>query len=273
MGSYPHIHRLVHPLPGPYPLLPPPDLDKEGRVDNQRDTPPNTRLTVQPIRATSSLPVRVGLLQLRRPRHGVVFNLYTYLHRFPTLPRASLRCTVALLKSALPSVLLLRIAPLRSAPRYAQEAARRHAFLPAKHDAMNSASVAPRTTTSAPSGSRRATKDSAQQAHADCYPHNPHEGGQPHHAPSHHIEVICHRFILLQTLIAGGLRGAPNTAIGDTCRSGGCRSLALGQLLWEAGPLTGAKAPTPARCRSRLRTWRRAARPTRPACTCDGALR
>ena len=38
---------------GPYPLLPPPDLDKEGRVDNQRDTPPNTRLTVQPIRATS----------------------------------------------------------------------------------------------------------------------------------------------------------------------------------------------------------------------------
>ena len=53
MGSYPHIHRLVHPLPGPYPLLPPPDLDKEGRVDNQRDTPPNTRLTVQPIRATS----------------------------------------------------------------------------------------------------------------------------------------------------------------------------------------------------------------------------
>ena len=29
------------------------DLDKEGRVDNQRDTPPNTRLTVQPIRATS----------------------------------------------------------------------------------------------------------------------------------------------------------------------------------------------------------------------------
>ena len=53
MGSYPHIHRLVHPLPGPHPLLPPPDLDKEGRVDNQRDTPPNTRLTVQPIRATS----------------------------------------------------------------------------------------------------------------------------------------------------------------------------------------------------------------------------
>ena len=53
MGSYPHIHRLVHPLPGPYPLLPPPDLDKEGRVDNQRDTPPNTHLTVQPIRATS----------------------------------------------------------------------------------------------------------------------------------------------------------------------------------------------------------------------------
>ena len=41
------------PSPGPYPLLPPPDLDKEGRVDNQRDTPPNTRLTVQPIRATS----------------------------------------------------------------------------------------------------------------------------------------------------------------------------------------------------------------------------
>ena len=46
------IH-IYHPLPGPYPLLPPPDLDKEGRVDNQRDTPPNTRLTVQPIRATS----------------------------------------------------------------------------------------------------------------------------------------------------------------------------------------------------------------------------
>ena len=55
VGSYPHIHRLVHPLPGPYPLLPPPDLDKEGRVDNQRDTPPNTRLTVQPIRATSTI--------------------------------------------------------------------------------------------------------------------------------------------------------------------------------------------------------------------------
>ena len=46
--------QLVHPLPGPHPLLPPPDLDKEGRVDNQRDTPPNTRLTVQPIRATSN---------------------------------------------------------------------------------------------------------------------------------------------------------------------------------------------------------------------------
>ena len=58
MGSYPHIHRLVHPLPGPYPLLPPPDLDKEGRVDNQRDTPPNTRLTVQPIRATSGIAAR-----------------------------------------------------------------------------------------------------------------------------------------------------------------------------------------------------------------------
>ena len=57
MGSYPHIHRLVHPLPGPYPLLPPPDLDKEGRVDNQRDTPPNTRLTVQPIRATSQFDI------------------------------------------------------------------------------------------------------------------------------------------------------------------------------------------------------------------------
>ena len=42
------------PCPGPHPLLPPPDLDKEGRVDNQRDTPPNTRLTVQPIRATSA---------------------------------------------------------------------------------------------------------------------------------------------------------------------------------------------------------------------------
>ena len=42
------------PSPDPTPLLPPPDLDKEGRVDNQRDTPPNTRLTVQPIRATSS---------------------------------------------------------------------------------------------------------------------------------------------------------------------------------------------------------------------------
>ena len=41
------------PSPDPIPLLPPPDLDKEGRVDNQRDTPPNTRLTVQPIRATS----------------------------------------------------------------------------------------------------------------------------------------------------------------------------------------------------------------------------
>ena len=40
------------PSPDPTPL-PSPDLDKEGRVDNQRDTPPNTRLTVQPIRATS----------------------------------------------------------------------------------------------------------------------------------------------------------------------------------------------------------------------------
>ena len=40
------------PSPDPTPL-PSPDLDKEGRVDNQRDTPPNTRLTVQPIGATS----------------------------------------------------------------------------------------------------------------------------------------------------------------------------------------------------------------------------
>ena len=67
MGSYPHIHRLVHPLPGPYPLLPPPDLDKEGRVDNQRDTPPNTRLTVQPIRATS---IRVQAEPATRPFVG-----------------------------------------------------------------------------------------------------------------------------------------------------------------------------------------------------------
>ena len=63
VGSYPHIHRLVHPLPGPHrtlPPLPPPDLDMEGRVDNQRDTPPNTRLTVQPIGATAVLNQRAA---------------------------------------------------------------------------------------------------------------------------------------------------------------------------------------------------------------------
>ena len=53
MGSYPHIPQARSPPPRTLPPLPPPDLDKEGRVDNQRDTPRNTRLTVQPIRATS----------------------------------------------------------------------------------------------------------------------------------------------------------------------------------------------------------------------------
>ena len=48
------------PLPGPHPpfyrrLI----STRKGGFDNQRDTPPNTRLTVQPIRATS---VAVGMI-------------------------------------------------------------------------------------------------------------------------------------------------------------------------------------------------------------------
>ena len=41
------------PPPRTLPPLPPPDLDEEGRVDNQRNTPHDTPLTVQWIRATS----------------------------------------------------------------------------------------------------------------------------------------------------------------------------------------------------------------------------
>ena len=59
MGSYPHIHRLVHPLPGPYPLLPPPDLDKEGGF---RDT----------LLIPASLPARIdpggGVCKIAGPR-------------------------------------------------------------------------------------------------------------------------------------------------------------------------------------------------------------
>ena len=60
------------PSPDPTPFLPPPDLDKEGRVDNQRDTPPNTRLTVQPIRATSGNEVE-QLIQSAVLREDAVF--------------------------------------------------------------------------------------------------------------------------------------------------------------------------------------------------------
>ena len=41
------------PPPRTLPPLPPPDLDEEGRVDNQRNTPHNTPLTVQLTVATS----------------------------------------------------------------------------------------------------------------------------------------------------------------------------------------------------------------------------
>ena len=62
--SYPHIHRLVHPRPEgeqaahhqelrTLPPLPPPDIDEERRVDNQRNTPHTTPLTVQLTVATS----------------------------------------------------------------------------------------------------------------------------------------------------------------------------------------------------------------------------
>ena len=38
-GSYPHSHRIKPPpAPGPHPPLPPPDLQREGWDDNQRNT-------------------------------------------------------------------------------------------------------------------------------------------------------------------------------------------------------------------------------------------
>ena len=53
------------PPPRTLPPLPPPDLDEEGRVDNQRNTPHNTPLTVQLTVATSGQGVcRIGLVSL-----------------------------------------------------------------------------------------------------------------------------------------------------------------------------------------------------------------
>ena len=46
------------PPPRTLPPLPPPDLDEEGRVDNQRNTPHNTPLTVQLTVATSHRDLR-----------------------------------------------------------------------------------------------------------------------------------------------------------------------------------------------------------------------
>ena len=59
-----HIYTGSFTPPRTPPPLPPPDLDKEGRVDNQRHTPRNTRLTVQPIGATSLK--NYGLLPYQR---------------------------------------------------------------------------------------------------------------------------------------------------------------------------------------------------------------
>ena len=47
------MSRLVHPLPGPHSLYRRLISTRKGGGDNQRDTPRNTRPTVQPIGATS----------------------------------------------------------------------------------------------------------------------------------------------------------------------------------------------------------------------------
>ena len=69
------------PSPDPTPL-PSPDLDKEGRVDNQRDTPPNTRLTVQPIGATSDSWVEVALYG--QHKLGFLRRLLPFAHGVPS---------------------------------------------------------------------------------------------------------------------------------------------------------------------------------------------
>ena len=78
-----HIYTGSFTPPRTLPPLPPPDLDKEGRVDNQRHTPRNTRLTVQPIGATSMLanrrswPIRFSTLQSGRQAGSAAAPLAT----------------------------------------------------------------------------------------------------------------------------------------------------------------------------------------------------
>ena len=81
-GTYPHIHRLGYPLPpDPHPPLPPPVFEREGWVDNQRNTLYTTPRTVQPNGATAR---RGQLCGFRLP-----FGLQSFLGGVVTSTRAS----------------------------------------------------------------------------------------------------------------------------------------------------------------------------------------
>ena len=70
------------PPPRTLPPLPPPDLDEEGRVDNQRNTPHNVPLIVELTVATSLLHHRATLEHHPQPSYGrmLILDLVVHVH-------------------------------------------------------------------------------------------------------------------------------------------------------------------------------------------------